>query len=35
MAPPKPAGEGDGSTPIAPPSSGQPGSPNRPNTIPR
>ncbi|KAG2870194.1 hypothetical protein PC114_g27494 [Phytophthora cactorum] len=27
MAPPKPAGEGDGSTPIAPPSSGQPGSP--------
>ncbi|KAG3248173.1 hypothetical protein PI124_g7161 [Phytophthora idaei] len=27
MAPPKPAGEGDGNTPIAPPSSGQPGSP--------
>ncbi|KAG2994695.1 hypothetical protein PC120_g21927 [Phytophthora cactorum] len=27
MAPPQPAGEGDGSTPIAPPSSGQPGSP--------
>ncbi|KAG3120822.1 hypothetical protein PI124_g21979 [Phytophthora idaei] len=27
MASPKPAGVGDGSTPIAPPSSGQPGSP--------
>ncbi|KAG3076421.1 hypothetical protein PI125_g21507 [Phytophthora idaei] len=27
MAPPKPAGVGDRSTPIAPPSSGQPGSP--------
>ncbi|KAG3053162.1 hypothetical protein PC121_g16941 [Phytophthora cactorum] len=27
MAPPKPAGVGDGSTPIAPPLSGQPGSP--------
>ncbi|KAG3234467.1 hypothetical protein PI124_g20479 [Phytophthora idaei] len=27
MAPPRTAGEGDGSTPTAPPSSGQPGSP--------
>ncbi|KAG2773847.1 hypothetical protein PC116_g12399 [Phytophthora cactorum] len=27
MAPPKPAGEGSGSTPTAPSSSGQPGSP--------